>query len=162
KSFDPAPRQKRQFDQLVDFTQKLLPESAKRRHEFLWSKLDTSSLEKLQKSQEAPRQYFAKEIIGELPQPEMPLNPRTRPIYETEKRKGYEVCLDLKQDVIASGILLVPNDLKPGEKRPVVVCQHGLEGRPADVCNPHKKTQYYNSFGAQLADRGFIVFAPQN
>ena len=28
---------------------------------------------------------------------------------------------------------LLPKDLKPGEKRPVVVCQHGLEGRPQDV-----------------------------
>src|SRR5204863_9709914 len=52
--------------------------------------------------------------------------------------------------------------LKPDERRPVVVCQHGLEGRPLDVVDPNKKTQYYNSFGAQLADRGFIVFAPQN
>jgi hypothetical protein len=56
----------------------------------------------------------------------------------------------------------VPSDLKAGEKRPVVVCQHGLEGRPTDVVNPKIRTKYYNSFGAQLADRGFIVFAPQN
>jgi hypothetical protein len=44
----------------------------------------------------------------------------------------------------------------------VVVCQHGLEGRPRDVVDPAKKTQYNNSFGAQLADRGYVVFAPQN
>jgi hypothetical protein len=37
-----------------------------------------------------------------------------------------------------------------------------LEGRPTDVCNPKEKTKYYNSFGAQLADRGYIVYAPQN
>src|SRR5262249_17386077 len=53
-------------------------------------------------------------------------------------------------------------DLKPGEKRPVVVCQHGLEGRPQDVCNPKMRTRAYNSFGAQLADLGYIVYAPQN
>ena len=41
--------------------------------------------------------------------------------------------LDVWPDVIAYGILLLPKDLKPGEKRPVVVCQHGLEGRPPDV-----------------------------
>jgi hypothetical protein len=64
--------------------------------------------------------------------------------------------------VFAYGILLLPKDLKPGERRPVVVCQHGLEGRPQDVVNPRKKTPYYNSFGAQLADRGYIVYAPQN
>jgi hypothetical protein len=56
----------------------------------------------------------------------------------------------------------VPNDIKPGEKRPCVVCQHGLEGRPTDVVNPKVKTPYYNSFGADLANRGFVVFAPQN
>jgi cephalosporin-C deacetylase-like acetyl esterase len=90
------------------------------------------------------------------------MNPRTRLIYDEPTFKGYEVVLDLYEDVICYGILLVPNDLKPGEKRPVVVCQHGLEGRPTDVCNPHEKTRYYNSFGAQLVRRGFIVFAPQN
>jgi len=31
-----------------------------------------------------------------------------------------------------------------------------------DVCVPDKKTPYYNSFGAELARKGYIVFAPQN
>jgi hypothetical protein len=90
------------------------------------------------------------------------MNPKSRQIYDTPKWKGYEVTLDLYPDVFAEGILLLPKDMKPGEKRPVVVCQHGLEGKPVDVCNPEKLTQYYNSFGAQLANRGYIVFAPQN
>ncbi len=51
-----------------------------------------------------------------------------------------------------------PRDLKPGERRPVVVCQHGLEGRPTDVFlgdNPA-----YHDFAARLAERGFVTFAP--
>ena len=39
---------------------------------------------------------------------------------------------------------------KPGEKRPVVVCQHGLEGRPTDVCQPivdPKKNKIVWSYG---------------
>src|SRR5207249_4693154 len=48
KDYDPAPRQKRQFDQLVNFTQKLLRESGDRRDETFWSKLDKSSLDKYQ------------------------------------------------------------------------------------------------------------------
>ncbi|MBI3407602.1 MAG: hypothetical protein HY040_04510 [Planctomycetes bacterium] len=159
---DPAPRQKSQFDELVDFTQKLLPASVQKRQDFFWSKLDTSSLEKFQKSQEPLRDYFHREIIGKLPEPSVPLNPRTRLIYDTPKWKGYEVVLDVYEDVISYGILLVPNDIKPGEKRPCVVCQHGLEGRPTDVVNPKETTKYYNSFGAKLADLGFVVFAPQN
>jgi dienelactone hydrolase len=162
ENFDPAPRQKRQFDQLVDYTQNLLPEAARKRQDFFWSKLDTSSVDKFQKSQEPLRDYFWNEIIGKLPRPTMPLNPRTRLLYDTPKWKGYEVVLDLYEDVISYGILLIPNGIKPGERRPVVVCQHGLEGRPTDVCDPKQKTKYYNSFGAQLADRGFVVFAPQN
>src|SRR5262249_5521330 len=61
----------------------------------------------------------------------------------------------------AFGILLVPKDIKPGERRPVVVCQHGLEGRPRDVVERTRKT-VYNAFGARLADRGYVVYAPQN
>jgi hypothetical protein len=108
------------------------------------------------------RKHFHEDIIGKLPESKVPLNPRTRLRYETPKYKAYEVVLDPNEDVICHGILLVPTDIKKGEKRPVVVCQHGLEGRPTDVCNKDKKTQYYNSFGTQLAERGFVVFAPQN
>jgi dienelactone hydrolase len=162
KNLDPAPLQKRQFDQLVDFTQKLMRDSEQRRAETFWAKLDTSSLEKYEKSCEPFRKQLWEEVLGKLPAPTEPMNPRSRPLYDEPKWKGYEVALDLYPDVFAYGILLVPKDLKSGEKRPVVVCQHGLEGRPTDVCNPKERTKYYNSFGAQLADRGYVVFAPQN
>ena len=39
--------------------------------------------------------------------------------------------MDVFPDVIAYGILLLPKGIKEGEKRPVVVCQHGLEDGPA-------------------------------
>ncbi len=161
-AYEPEARQKRQFDEAVHFTQNLLGPSAAKRQANVWSKLNTSSLDALKKSQEPLRQQFHENIIGKLPEAKTPMNPRTRLIYETPKWKGYEVVLDLNEDVICYGILLVPNDIKKGEKRPVVVCQHGLEGRPTDVCDPKTKTKYYHSFGAQLADRGFVVFAPQN
>lgn len=159
---DAAARHKRQFDQLVSYTQDLLPAATPTRQSFFWSKLDMKSVPGLKKSQEPLRKHFHEEIIGKLPLPTKALNPRTRKILETAKWTGYEVVLDVYDDVIAFGILLVPNDLKKGEKRPTIVCQHGLEGRPIDVVDPTKKTPYYNSFGAQLADQGFIVFAPQN
>src|SRR5207237_5532540 len=92
---DPILRQKRQFDQLADYIQKLLSASKQRREEFFWSKLDTSSVEKFQKSQEPLRDYFWKEIIGKLPEPNVPINPRTRLLYQTPKWKAYEVVLDV-------------------------------------------------------------------
>jgi dienelactone hydrolase len=162
KDFDPAPRQKRQFNQLVAFTQKLMRDSEAKRQASFWEKLDTSSLEKYKASTERFRKQLWEEVLGKLPEPTEPANPRSREIYDTPKWKAYEVTLDLYPDVFAYGILCVPKDLQPGEKGPVVVCQHGLEGKPTDVVNPKEKTKYYNSFGSQLADRGYIVFAPQN
>ena len=70
--------------------------------------------------------------------------------------------LDVFPDVIAYGILLLPKDLKPGEKRPVVVCQHGLEGPAAGHRSASRASQSYNDFAGKLAERGFITFAPQN
>jgi dienelactone hydrolase len=161
KGLNAATRQKRQFDQLVAFTQKMLRESEERRQEFFWSKLNTSSPERYQQSAHPLREYLWNEVFGKLPQPALPANPRTRQVYDEPKWTGYEVMLDLYTDVFCYGVLLVPKDLRPGEHRPLVVCQHGLEGRPTDVVDPRKKT-VYNAFGARLADRGYIVYAPQN
>lgn len=160
--FDPQQRQRRQVQEAIDFTQALLPEAARKRQDTFWSKLDTKSLEAFKNSQKPLRGRMWNQLVGKLPEPTMPLNPRTKRVYDTPKWKGYEVVLDVYEDVVAYGILLVPNDLKPDEKRPVVVCQHGLEGRPTDVVDPTQKTKFYNSFGAQLADQGYVVFAPQN
>jgi dienelactone hydrolase len=162
QTFDDAGRQKRQFEQLVAFTQRLMRDSEQRRKESLWSKLDTSTPAKFEASTRPFRDQFWEEVIGKLPEPTQSTNPRTRLAYDEPKWKGYEITLDLYPDVFAYGILLLPKDVKPGERRPVVVCQHGLEGRPQDVVNPKERTKHYNSFGAQLADRGFIVYAPQN
>lgn len=106
------------------------------------------------------RQYLAEEVLGRFNEPYAPFNPRTRQIYDTDKWVGYEVVLDVWQDVFAWGILLVPKDLKPGERRPVVVCQHGRGSVPKDVVEGDDA--YYHDFAARLADRGFIVFAPHN
>jgi cephalosporin-C deacetylase-like acetyl esterase len=162
KDFDPAPRQHRQFDQLVQFTQKLLRDSERRRQETFWSKLNTSSLEKYEASCKPFREQLDEEVIGKLPKPTEAMNPRTRLLYDEPKYRAYEVMLDIYPDVYAYGILALPKDLKPGEKRPVVVCQHGLEGRPTDVICPNKNSQYYHSFGSRLAELGYIVYAPQN
>jgi dienelactone hydrolase len=162
KNFDPTTRQHRQFDQLVAFTQQLMRDSEAKRQATFWAKLDTSSPEKYARSAEPFRKQLWEEVIGKLPEPTLPMNAQTRQSYDEPKWTGHEVTLDLYPDVFAYGILLLPKDLKPGEKRPVVVCQHGLEGRPQDVCNPKMKTRAYNSFGAQLADKGYIVYAPQN
>ena len=159
--FDYEARQKRQFMQLVNLTQRFLREAASRRQQFFWEKTDTASLERWEETCADAKTYFWDEVIGRCPAPDVPANPRTRLIYDEPRWKGYEVVLDVWKGVFAYGILLLPNDLQPGEQRPVVVCQHGLEGRPQDTADPRIESVYH-SYAASLADRGFITFAPQN
>lgn len=161
KSFDPKPRQQRQFAELDRHNQQLLEESPYVRATYL-SKLDTSSVAAYEKSVEAYRDYFAKEVIGQFDHKMLPANPRTRLHSESDKWTIYQVVLDVFPDVIAYGLLILPKDLKPGEKRPVVVCQHGLEGRPEDCINDKQGYNAYKAFATRLAERGFITFAPQN
>ena len=154
-----AARETRLLKQIDRHNQALLRESPFVRKEFM-SKLDMSSVEAYKKSSEAYREIFRKEVIGEFDQPLLPFNARSRKSWDTEKWTGHEVVLDVFPDVFAYGVLLLPKDLKPGEKRPVVVCQHGLEGRPTDVFlgdNPA-----YHDFAAKLCEQGFITFSPQN
>ena len=159
--FDPAARMKRQYRQLGEHCQKLMRLSSFQRERF-WSRADSSSLGRWDRTTRSYRDHLWHEIIGWLPPASVEPKPRTRQIYETASWKGYEVVLDTWPDVFSYGVILVPADLKKGERRPVVVAQHGRAGRPQDVCDPAKDQAPYHAFGARLADRGFVVYAPQN
>lgn len=158
---DTETRQRRQLHELDRHNQWLLAESPYVRQQFLKPLLEaTKSLEAYQAEAEKFRRLFAEEVIGRFDYPLLPANPRTRKLFDEPAWTGYEVVLDVFPDVIAYGILVLPKDLKPDEKRPVVVCQHGLEGRPVEVITGNHPA--YHDFASKLAERGFITFAPQN
>ncbi len=189
-----AARQKRQFEEMRQYTQRLMHVSDKVRDK-VWAGADRSSLAKWEETQEAYRTMVYDELIGRIPYDLLPPNARTRKIIDEPTHVGYEVVLDVwnserdkgqgasdKEEktaddqpstrnpqtfstVFAGGILLLPKDLKPGEKRPVVVCQHGLEGGPMDTITEDTKSSAfgpYKGFSSALVKRGFIVYAPQN
>lgn len=158
---DNEARQLRQYSQILEDTQWLMRESEYTRSEF-WKKVDRKSAAGFAQSARQYRDYLLQEIIGPIPKASLPPSPRSRKVYETNGITGYEVMLDVHPDVVAYGILVLPKDLKPGEKRPVVICQHGLEGRPSDVADPHIDHGAYHTYAWRLAERGFITFAPQN
>lgn len=164
-NFSSAERQKRQVTELVDFTQRLLRASERKRDEAFWKPIKAGSADEWTTASLSLRSNLWEEVIGRFPAATLPANPRSRKIYDREKWTGYDVTLDVWPDVFAWGVLLLPKDLKPGERRPVVVCQHGLEGLPADTITDDPKSGAYGSykaFAARLAERGFIVFAPHN
>jgi len=163
--FSSAERQKRQVSELVDFTQALLRASERKRDEAFWKPIKATEADVWMAAIPSLRSNLWDDVIGRFPAASLPANPRSRKIYDNEKWTGYDVMLDVWPDVYAWGVLLLPKDLKPGERRPVVVTQHGLEGVPADTITDDTKSYAYGAykaFSARLAERGFIVFAPHN
>lgn len=160
-----ATRQKRLVRELEAFTQRLLFSTERERDETFWKKLPLKSLVEFEAHTAKERDRFWNEVIGRLHDPDKPVNARSRFVRETDKVSIYEVTLDVWQDVFAWGWLCLPKDLKPGERRPIVVCQHGLEGIPEDTITTDEKNRAfgaYKAFTLRLAEQGFITFAPHN
>lgn len=160
---DAAARHARVFTAWQDFTQRLLARSETIREAY-WAAADRKSRtpEAWQASVAEYRRRFYDDVIGRFDRPLLPPGPRTRRIHDAPRFTTYEVVLDVFPGVIAYGHLLVPKDLRPGERRPVVVCQHGLEGRPSDLTDPAVDHPAYHRYAVQLAERGFVTYAPQN
>ena len=157
-------RQRRQVAQLTEYNQMLMRRSAGVREKY-WAAAKPESAATWPAATAKYRDAMWEDLIGRYPMPSIPPNARTRRIAETPAFIVYEVLLDVTPEVFAWGHLLLPRNLRPGEKRPVVVCQHGLEGVPADTItdDPASKAfPIYQAFSARLAERGFIVYAPHN
>jgi len=157
-----ADRQRRQVKELEEHVQRLVRGADHVRDRFFLSQAaaEPKSPEKFSAALPRFRRILREEVLGQFDDPLLKPNPRIRKIYDRETWTGYEVVLDVFPDVFAWGVLLLPRDLAPGQKRPVVVCQHGRNGVPQDVIEGDKPA--YHDFAAKLAERGFIVFAPHN
>jgi hypothetical protein len=177
-------RMQSQVLELVRYSQIILDRSDNVRAK-AWKRADLSNPEAFEKSLEPYANWVHESFIGRLAPPTASPRPRTRKIIDEPTHTGYEVVLDVypapssesnpspadhslaesDPGVIAGGILLLPKDLQPGEKRPVVVTQHGLEGLPMDTITEDRSQRAwaaYKGFSSELVRRGFIVYAPQN
>ncbi|MBI4660229.1 MAG: dienelactone hydrolase family protein [Verrucomicrobia bacterium] len=174
-SFDPAARNKRLVQEMENHVQMLVQQSDRIRDEFFLYKImpelansqwstarrhPTHAPEKFIEGAKAFRRSFAEEAMGRFDEPYSPFNARTRKVAETEHWTAFDVVLDVWPEVFAWGVLVLPKDLKPGERRPVVVCQHGRNGVPRDTIDANNSA--YNNFAGVLAERGFMAFAPHN
>ncbi|HUQ67710.1 MAG TPA: dienelactone hydrolase family protein [Flavitalea sp.] len=175
KTFDPAARQLKQVTEIEDDVQMLVRDSDQERDRFFLFKIIPElasrnwstrpyhpyfAVSKFTDKSKAYRKYFSEEILGRFEDSLLPFNPHTRKVYDKERWTGYEVVLDVYDDLFANGILLIPKDIRAGEKRPVVVCQHGRSDQPRKMIEGN--ATIYNNVAAKLADQGFIVYVPQN
>ncbi len=168
-------RQKRTMDQLESHVQSLVRGSEHVRDEFFLYKAmpefndsrwstdrvhPTVDSGKFIEASTSYRQQFYEQAMGRFDESLLPPNARTRKVAETDEWTAYDVVLDVHEGLFSWGVLVLPNDLKHNEKRPVVVCQHGRNGIPRDTID--FESTAYNDFAAKLAERGFITFAPHN
>jgi dienelactone hydrolase len=175
RRFDPGARHARTVFEMERYVQAMVREAEHvRDRAFLFTVLPELTALKWNTEQSRPtwpaakfiegarpfRERFRTDGIGAFDAPYVPLNPRTRKVGETDKWTAWDVVLDVWPDVFAWGVIVIPKDIAPGERRPVVVVQHGRNGLPRETIDGHVSS--YNDFGSALADRGFVVFAPHN
>ena len=161
---DPEQRQERSVREMEAHIQRVAALCHRTRDRNFWELLTGDTLSQ-QPVKAALRKQLG-EVLGSLPIPSIPANPKARQIAETDRWTSYELTLDVyAPDVFAWGILMIPKGMQPGEKRPVVVCQHGLEGLPEDLLSTDTASEayyFYKSLGLKLASKGYIVFIPHN
>ncbi|HEX8037756.1 MAG TPA: prolyl oligopeptidase family serine peptidase, partial [Chryseosolibacter sp.] len=175
KAFDASARELRQVQELEDHVQWLLRDSDYARNRFFlyrimpefekrtWSTRahhPTYPPERFTEQAKEYRKIFREEIMGSFGDNMLSPDPHSRKLYDNERWTGYEVQLDVYDHLNAAGIILIPKDLKDGEKRPVVVCQHGRDDIPQRLIEGNNSA--YNDAAAKLADQGFVVYAPYN
>ncbi|MCA9079587.1 MAG: hypothetical protein KDA58_03465 [Planctomycetaceae bacterium] len=164
-------------EELIRHTQAVLHRSNSVRSA-RWSSGDLSSVAAWQDSAAHIRDEMLEELIGQLPGPlTNDVNVRTRKVIDAPTHVGFEVLLDVygssdaqgaspePGSMIAGGILLLPRGINTTERRPVVVCQHGLEGTPEDTITEDRESRAwraYKGFSTQLVKQGYVVYAPQN
>jgi dienelactone hydrolase len=158
--FNPSLRLYDQFVELNQHLDKIIRKSETEREKF-WKKADLSFVNKWTNTSDFYREHFEDEVIGKMPKSVEQLNPRSKLRYQTPKWRGYWIKLDVWPSIFTGGILLIPNDVKKDEKRPLIVCQHGLGGTPEMLVDKRIKS-VYNAYAAQLADLGYIVYVPQH
>ena len=160
-----ANRQRRLVRELERHVQELVRRSESIRNEVFWGKLKQRTPAEWDLATEPFRRKFADEVIGRYADPKSPLRSEVRKLeeYADPRWTAYVVTLDVFPGVFTWGYLVVPNDLRAGERRPVVVCQHGAGGTPASVLVKHGRDfEIYRAFAATAAEKGFVSFAPYN
>ncbi|MBI3693659.1 MAG: carboxypeptidase regulatory-like domain-containing protein [Acidobacteria bacterium] len=151
-----------QYRQIEKYYDRLIAESEARRPS-KWNR-DFSSLDRYLASVEPHRKRFI-EMMGGFPGEKTPLNPRRELVGESDVYRTERVWLDALPGVQVYGMLLTPKRPGPGgtprgAPRPALITQHGMGGSPAMTAGVSERDDYMRRFGAQAAERGYVVFAP--
>lgn len=146
----------RHFEERLRYLRRLIAQSEAKR-QARWKLSDREPDDFEQVKAEMLRDY--RQLVGEVPSSDAPLNPKTELALETDRYKLYRVTLEVTEGVEVYGNLLVPNDVQ--DRRAAVICQHGLSGTPEMTTGlGGVKDTPYHEFARRLAEHGYVVFSP--
>ncbi|MGI8990866.1 MAG: alpha/beta hydrolase [Bryobacteraceae bacterium] len=122
---------------------------------------DYSSVAAYEKSIEPYRPKLIETIGGTGMEPQVAsqaaFQARRTLVTETEAHTVFRTWFSSRNGLTVYGILLVP---KHAAWSPAVVCIHGMHSSPEQVTGLLEPPDYTRRFGARLAERGYVVFAP--
>ena len=106
------------------------------------------------------------ETLGYWPD-SVPLNPELTGEWEDRGIRKCRYLIDVGADISAALQVNFPRDLKPGERRPALLCWHGhgMFGKDPVMGNGGSKEisadihEHNYDYGHQMAQKGFITFA---
>jgi dienelactone hydrolase len=152
---DVLARHREQEQQIERFLDRQIADAERRRPE-RWQR-DFTSIANYEKSI-APWRKRLTVWLGGTDYPPAELKPREEKLGETKAFTAHQVWFTAFDEVQVYGILLLPKG--EAKKRTAVIAIHGMAGSPESVCGLAEKDDYHQRFGARLAERGFVVFAP--
>lgn len=161
---DAEARAARQVREIGDFLQRLARRSRHVRDR-LWSSIRGRDAEQWRRAAAPLERRIREDVIGELPAEACPPQPRTRLLTETPDYRAWDVRLEVRPEFPARGELLLPSRIAPGARLPLIVLQHGLQGRPRDLyAQPQDSRAFatYRNYAETLVREGFAVYLPQN
>lgn len=156
-------RRLRNIRQMEEFLQTLARRSRRVRDE-LWANIRGSNPDEWRRAAAPLERRIREDMLGELPPEDTPSQPRTRPLPASPRYRGWEVMLDVRPEFFAYGVLLVPASMPEG-RVPLVVVQHGLQGRPQDLFGQKPDSRafaVYRNWAETLVQQGWAVYLPQN
>ena len=110
------------------------------------------------------KQFFSKlvELRGDLP-PRVPMNPKVVERVQEKDHVRERVYFYSLEGVRVSSYMLIPNDLKKGEKRPGLLCLHGHtpDGKESIVgLSESYRENPYRGYALDMVRAGFVTIAP--
>ncbi len=154
----------RQVREIEDFLQRLARRSRRVRDE-LWASIRASGADQWRAAAAPLERRIREDVIGEVPPEPCPPDPRTRLAAETPLYRAWDVRLNARPEFPARGVLLLPARIEPGARLPLIVVQHGLQGRPQDLFGQSPDSRafaIYRNYAETLVREGFAVYLPQN